>query len=1018
MSHSVLSPLPSIQGSAASATVILAGDCTLYPFLDTWIDQLLPGGDFKTRYFSEAAFYYQMMFGRQSLVNFIQNHQAEISYPPTDMMDALNRQGSLTLIDLGIFGTLRRYLTKSAQPFDLITSEIDLSYSNVDKPSAFQLAGDLSSPLSMVIHECDLVKWEDINLGLLRQVIGQLLNNPIIWIGGDLRDPLYRQWRQLLTGIPSIFSQPQIVIQPRNIPVETTALWAEEDVDLISDLDLISAASKALELVLKKKQRSISAFDAEILRRRPYKFLDYFSEGDRDFFFGREHKIKSLFASVMKAPLVLLCGPSGVGKTSLLRAGIRPNLTDRGISSTYLSLGLSWEDIKRDLIQIQGKAVDRALVVIFDQAEEMFTRLAIEERESLFKEIEGLLNEPKERIHVLISFREDFLGSFLSWLHKEFPIYSDNVKLDPLSPLEARQAIEKPAEQVGVTFEPKVVDHILEELDDDGIMPSQLQIVCDRLFDQRDVANVIRTKHYEAAGRASGILNDYLQVALQRFSHPHRQKAQTILRTLVNPLGWRSQRSKSDIQQKANLPTEEVDWLLTELVASRLVRSLERAGNQLFELAHDILAMHLQQWIHTSRQRALEVAQLLTANTGIHLGGEVDLGKEKLVRISAELTNPHLQLDRDQVKNILQSALLYGIAVSEWVRRNVEMGVDVWAILFPFLSSNDEILRKHGAFGLAGIPGPIAIEQLNILMNDASPQVRVAAHQTLYKIGTPEARELLDKSKRMRLVPSGPFTMGRPPGLLYVIREYVINQKINFPGPWMLAWNESPAHVVNLPAFFVGRTLVTRAEYMEFVQSDGYQNPTFWTKAGWSWRVSNARECPDLWDDAHYADPEFPVIGVAWFEAIAYAHWAGLRLLTEAEWEKAGRGTDERHFPWGNTFDESLCNTREGGVGGLTRVGTYSPQGDSPYGIADLSGNVWEWTNSIYEPYPYSADDGREDLEDGDLRVLRGGSWIWIRNNARLVGRGNDAPGYASHNLGFRCGADAEIGGTTGGMLG
>jgi formylglycine-generating enzyme required for sulfatase activity len=137
-------------------------------------------------------------------------------------------------------------------------------------------------------------------------------------------------------------------------------------------------------------------------------------------------------------------------------------------------------------------------------------------------------------------------------------------------------------------------------------------------------------------------------------------------------------------------------------------------------------------------------------------------------------------------------------------------------------------------------------------------------------------------------------------------------------------------------------------------------------------------------------------------------------LLTEAEWEKAGRSTDERHFPWGNVFDKSLCNTREGGVGGLTPVGKYSPQGDSPYGIADLSGNVWEWTNSIFKPYPYDPDDGREDPENGDLRIPRGGSWSWLKHNARLVCRGTDAPDYSSQNLGFRYGADAEIGGVTG----
>ncbi len=195
--------------------------------------------------------------------------------------------------------------------------------------------------------------------------------------------------------------------------------------------------------------------------------------------------------------------------------------------------------------------------------------------------------------------------------------------------------------------------------------------------------------------------------------------------------------------------------------------------------------------------------------------------------------------------------------------------------------------------------------------------------------------------------------------------------------------DEKPQHRLELPAYWIGKTPVTNAQFRPFVEGDGYRNQAYWTKAGWQWREQERIVKPGYWDDAKWNGATCPVVGVSWFEAVAYCRWLSaqtghlFRLPTEAEWEKAAWGPDGHIWPWGNTWEAGRCNSKEAGIGQTTPVGQF-PGGASPYGALDMAGNVWEWCATQYgKGYPYALEDEWADayLEADAGKRLRGGSW-------------------------------------------
>jgi len=267
--------------------------------------------------------------------------------------------------------------------------------------------------------------------------------------------------------------------------------------------------------------------------------------------------------------------------------------------------------------------------------------------------------------------------------------------------------------------------------------------------------------------------------------------------------------------------------------------------------------------------------------------------------------------------------------------------------------------------------------------------------------------------RREVLVDGGPFIMGTDAE------------------PWALD-NERPAHQLELDPFFIDVGPVTNGDYAEFVDAGGYGQRKWWDDEGWAWRQEAGLEHPQFWHregPSSWSRTRFgwhedlplhqPVQHVCWHEAAAYANWRGKRLPTEAEWEKAASwdpaAERKRRYPWGDDEPTALqANLGRANLGqahlGPAAVGAY-PEGASAYGCVQMVGDVWEWTSSVFEPYPgfrsFPYREYSEVFYGADYKVLRGGSWATHSSAVRTTFRNWDHAIRRQIFCGFRCARDA-----------
>ena len=895
-----------------------------------------------------------------------------------------------------------------------VIGDLEMPYSDGGKRDVLvvHLLGCISEPESLVLTKRDQVLLTSQLTQKLETVKAFAALRPLLFVGHDPADDLpIALFARATDGVVEHMRRAYMVWPQPTEKARTN--WDDTNVELIDCepaifLETLAAQTSRVELP-----------DLPIrVEKPPYKFLDYFDEADYDIFCGRDTESQVVFRLTLAGRLLTLFGPSGAGKTSLLLAGVFPRLRREGYTVLYLRTlddllqslkdtivaQIGQSDLTRipnqDLREVLRQYVepDNQVVIVFDQFEEFLLRVSEYQRKIFFEQIAGVAKENERDIRFIFSLREDYLAQ-LDEARAYIPeIIANSYRLKPLDRSSARLAIIEPARRAGVTVEPALVDALVGHADAerDGavgdlveangmVSPATLQIVMDASYQaalsQEHAlstplpSNLTLTLDlYNVMGGASAMLAGYVDNVLDRIPQMggDQKIAVEMLKTMVTSRATKYALTHDEIAE-ALLDLGALDTLsmadreLTEttllsLTQARLVRGFERDGATLYELTHDYLAAEIATWIHAEEMQVKLARELLRREVE-SWHSLCKLIEPTALKLIHERRDDLRRLSGDELELLFRSALAAGYEVAYWFDRARQGGVTAGAIALEGLKG-DHFRTRVAAVAALGALGEQFADAIITTLVDEFPQVRGAAVAALERLRPGD--EWREQLKYECYIPAGEFVMGNDRG----------------------DRNETPAHLVALTAFYAGKYPVTNADYKRYMDDLGRKFEIPKGKA------------------------DHPVVNISWYDARDYAAWAGMRLLTEAEWEKAaswdeergrgGEGGRKRRYAWGDEFDRNRCNTSESGIGDTTPVGKYSPQGDSPYGCVDMAGNVWEWTSSLHRGYPYRVDDGREDMASSDERVLRGGSFSDAESLIGCTNRSKTTPDYRTSNTGFR----------------
>jgi len=687
---------------------------------------------------------------------------------------------------------LEQALEQFQKPYVLIVRDTDVPFLDESKITLIKMQGDIGQPDSLVITEDDMRAFIS-RLPTIGDVVRAFFaTKTLIFLGYDLDSEQFKQLFHQVTLNLRSFRRQAYAIVPQPMDKVDVRYWRGQNVEVHAQdpLVFLESLAQAVKAAIREPVPVPNPLVPEtatpVLPSRPYKGLDSFTSADEAIFTSRLEESCHLTNRILAHRLTVLYGESGSGKTSLLQAGAGPRLArnrallvtgapvpgqpllelmGRRLLETGLQTGLPGPGegrtpahipgIGKDIIREWQRALDGPIVLAIDQFEQAFLVHNPEERQAAARTFGELLNDRSLDLRLVLIVREDFLGR-LQTLEEELPGLLDvRFRLERLGREAARDAIEEPARLFDVTWEPALVETLLDDLYDSvdgGVAPPQLQIVCDYLYQMLveqaggptgDGGVQITLAQFHGLGGTEAILGAYLDRALRSFPPDQQPTVRTLLGSLVSSGGVKQRLALDDLARAAGVEPEEGAAILEELTRQRLVRRYEVAVDGAgrgqvgvdYELAHDYLVARIARWLGDdfwAAQKAREIVRqaLPEWQSRGRLLAQDDLRLVTTQRDRAAAQRDHMRFSIAEVEMLYAAAVSYDDRPAGW--QATLAGAACRRILLQLLEHPEPFARRRAARQLAAFPGEdVSAALAQTALADPDPAVREAAARTI-----------------------------------------------------------------------------------------------------------------------------------------------------------------------------------------------------------------------------------------------------------------------------------------------